>query len=159
MRKFLLLAILAAVTMPARAEEPLDGTRPLDTPLVCLARTLYFEARGQSEAEMAAVAHVVMNRVADPQFPSEICAVISEGGETAPCQFSWWCDGLSDVAHNRAEYRRAVRIAREVLAGHIADPTEGAVMFHNLTVSPAWARSATRSVRIGDQLFHSMDRR
>jgi N-acetylmuramoyl-L-alanine amidase len=137
----------------------LDGTRPLTDPLVCLARTIYFEARGQSDTEMAAVGFVVVNRVRESQFPGDVCAVIREGGETPPCQFSWWCDGRSDVATNRREYDRAVRIARGILEGRVKDPTNGANMFHNLGASPGWAKVAEERARIGDQVFYYLRNR
>lgn len=141
------------------SELPLDGTRPLTDPLVCLARTIYFEARGRSDTEMAAVGYVVVNRARDSQFPDDICAVIREGGETPPCQFSWWCDGRSDVAVDREEYDRAVRVARGVLDGTVADPSHGANMFHNLSVVPGWVASAEPRGRIGNQLFYYIKRR
>ena len=135
-------------------EMELDGTRPLADPLVCLARTIYFEAGGQSETEMAAVGHVVMNRVRSSAFPGDVCAVIRQGGEAGPCQFSWWCDGRSDVATDRAEYDRVVAVARDILQGKLSDPTNGANMFHNLGVTPSWAKAAKLRARIGEQVFY-----
>jgi spore germination cell wall hydrolase CwlJ-like protein len=110
--------------------------------LVCLARTIYFEARGQSTKEMTAVGYVVVNRARDSQFPDDICAVIREGGETPPCQFSWWCDGRSDVAVNRREYNREIKLARGILSGNLTDPRTGANIFLNLQASPGWASVA-----------------
>ncbi|HUS53095.1 MAG TPA: cell wall hydrolase [Thermohalobaculum sp.] len=140
-------------------ELELDGTLPLTDPLVCLARTIYFEASGQSETEMAAVGHVVMNRVRGSAFPDDICAVIRQGGEAGPCQFSWWCDGRSDVAYDRDEYERVVEVARGILDGKVADPTNGANMFHNLGVTPNWAKRAERRGQIGDQIFYFLEGR
>ncbi len=155
-----LLAVALGQASHSLADDPpLDGTGPLDTPLVCLARTIYFEARGQGDDELAAVGHVVLNRVAHKDFPDGVCAVIKEGGPEAPCQFSWWCDGKSDTAFGKQEYRRAVRIARQILAGDSEDPTRGAVMFHNLSVKPSWTKSAQSSVRIGDQVFYALEDR
>jgi len=147
--------VFALILAPALAgAEALDGTRPLEDPLVCLARTIYFEARGQSDREMAAVGHVVMNRVRQSRFPDDVCAVIKDGGDEPPCQFSWWCDGRPDVATNRREYNRAVRVARGILDGTVPDPTNGANMFHNRAASPSWADEAEPKGRIGDQYFY-----
>jgi spore germination cell wall hydrolase CwlJ-like protein len=154
--------LLAALVLAAPAiagAQALDGTRPLDTPLVCLARAIYFEAGGQSDREMTAVGHVVMNRVREAGFPDDVCAVIRDGGEQPPCQFSWWCDGQSDIAADRPEYDRAVRVARAILSGEVPDPTGGANMFHNRTVSPSWARRAERKAKIGDQVFYHLRKR
>ena len=45
-----------------------------------------------------AVAEVVLNRVADRRFPSTVCGVTKQGaGSGRGCQFSYACDGNSDV--------------------------------------------------------------
>jgi len=141
----------------AVGQAPLDGTRPLDTALVCLARTVYHEARGRSLTEMTAVAHVVLNRRAQEAYPETICTVIRQGGEAPPCQFSWWCDGRPDTARDAREYARAVAVARRVLDGLTRDPTNGANMFHHVRVTPGWARAAVLRRRIGNQLFYRLD--
>ncbi len=156
--------ILAALTVggtgAALAQAPkLDGTRPLDDPLVCLARSIYFEARGRSIKEMTAVGFVVVNRARDTEFPDDICAVIKEGGEEPPCQFNWWCDGRSDIATNKLEYNRTVKVARGILDGTAEDPTNGANMFHNRQVKPAWAKVASPRGRIGAHYFYFLDDR
>ena len=102
---------------------------------------------------------MVLNRVRHSGFPDDICAVIQDGGEAPPCQFSWWCDGRSDIATNRSEYRRAVRVARGVLDGSVPDPTDGANMFHNRRASPGWAAVAEPRGRIGDQFFYYLEER
>ncbi|HEV7383782.1 MAG TPA: cell wall hydrolase, partial [Phenylobacterium sp.] len=47
----------------------LDSARELD----CLTQAVYFEARGETARGQAAVAQVVMNRVANRNFPKTIC--------------------------------------------------------------------------------------
>ena len=64
----------------------------------CVALTMYWEARGEGRKGMLAVGSVVLNRVDDDRFPDSACGVVYQGGETPPCQFSWWCDGRSDRA-------------------------------------------------------------
>ncbi len=63
---------------PAEAEavDP-EGDAPLDEALVCLARSVYWEARGQEVADMEGVASVVLNRVAADDFPDTVCGVVS----------------------------------------------------------------------------------
>src|SRR5687768_8008921 len=48
--------------------------------LECLAKTIYFEARGESEQGQRAVAAVVLNRVRSPDFPDSVCEVVHQGG-------------------------------------------------------------------------------
>ncbi len=160
MRRLALLALAAHTAMPAMAQDlPIDGTRPLDTPLVCLARTIYFEARGQSALGMTAVGHVVMNRVKSSAYPDDVCAVVRDGKEEGPCQFSWWCDDKPNVATDKRAYHRAVHLAADILDGKAADPTEGANMFHNSAASPAWAEKAELRARIGDHFFYYLEGR
>lgn len=130
---------------------------PMTTATDCLARTVYFEARGQSDKALDAVAHVVINRVDNPSWPGTVCAVVREGGESPPCQFSWWCDGHADEINEPNEFRRAQRAARLALAGRSADPTDGATMFHSTRIRPYWTRVAQGPVKIDDQIFWKLD--
>ena len=52
----------------ARAVDP-DGEAPLDDPITCLARSIYWEAKGAPAQDMESVANVVMNRLGDGAFP------------------------------------------------------------------------------------------
>ena len=140
----------------AKALDP-DGEQPIDDPLTCLARTIYWEARGDGEEAMRAVAHVVRNRVERKNYPGRYCAVIKQGGEGGPCQFNWWCDGRPDTAYNETIYAKAREIARQVLNGESTDPTGGATMFHNHTVRPDWAQTAQRTAEIGNHTFYRLD--
>lgn len=134
-----------------------DGEAPIDDPLTCLARTIYWESRGEGDEGMRAVAYVVLNRVAAEDRPDRICAVIKEGGEAPPCQFNWWCDGRPDDAGDEEEYARAREAARLALNGELVDPTGGATMFHHRGVSPGWAAKATPTAEIGDHIFYRLD--
>lgn len=119
----------------------------------CLADVVYFEARGGSEKAKRAVAHVVLNRVADPRFPKEICAVVRQ---RKPCQFSWMCDGSNSQAREPDDWQEALRVADEILADPEArDPSRGALYFHARTVRPAWSRSLLKVAELGDNLFYA----
>lgn len=131
----------------------------METDLVCLARTIYFEARGLGQRDMAAVGHVVLNRVEHADWPGTVCGVVRDGGPTPPCQFSWYCDGRSDRPGNLTVYKLTVDVARKVLAGDIADPTGGANMFHNTRVRPRWTQVAKPTARIGPHRFYYLQRR
>src|SRR5690554_3611855 len=50
-----------------------QGSDPLEEPLTCLARTIYWEAKGVPGRDMESVANVVMNRLANEEFPNTIC--------------------------------------------------------------------------------------
>ena len=90
---------------------------------------------------MLAVASVVLNRVAHPQFPDTVCGVVKQGGEQPPCQFSWWCDGKSDVPRDAELWRLAQRLAAKLLTDPPEDPTRGALFFHSADIAVSWRRS------------------
>lgn len=122
----------------------------------CLAKNIYFEARGESTEGQIAVAQVAMNRTKSDMFPNNICDVIYQGpvsnwflvekNKIVPllheCQFSWWCDGKSDVPRDMWAWGRAMTIASAVLKGEVEDNTQGAMWYHATSVNPNWNRLA-----------------
>lgn len=125
------------------------GAAPLDDAITCLARSIYWEAKGKDSADMEAVANVVMNRLGHEGFPDTVCKVVKQGSETKSCQFSWWCDGRSDSVQEEVPYAMAKEIARKALNKELPDRTQGALYFHDRTVKPEWARQYIRTVDIG----------
>ena len=125
--------------------------------LHCLALNNYFEARGESTIGQRAVANVVLNRVNHPGFPDTICAVVKQGGYKRKyrCQFSWWCDGISDRPLNQRSWRQSVTLAREVLENKRKDNTLGALWYHAHYVSPYWRTSMKQGPKIGKHIFYS----
>ncbi|AWM91674.1 cell wall hydrolase [Pseudomonas sp. 31-12] len=121
------------------------GKSPLDDAITCMARSIYWEAKGKNTADMEAVANVVMNRLGHEGFPDTVCAVVKQGSETKSCQFSWWCDGKSDTVQEETQYALAKEIARKALNKQLPDRTGGAMYFHDRTVKPDWARSYTKT--------------
>ena len=113
---------------------------------------MYWEARGEGRRGMLAVGSVVLNRVDDQRFPDNACGVVFEGGETPPCQFSWWCDGKSDRPTHKGLWRDSLALADELLTDRPPDPTRGALFFHNTSIQKPWQRQKT--ARIGNHLFY-----
>lgn len=130
------------------------GSDPLEEPITCLARSIYWEAKGVPGRDMEAVANVVMNRLAHEGFPNSICEVVTEGSEQPPCQFSWWCDGRPDEVVEPDAYEIAREVARQAINLELADHTGGALYFHHRTVSPDWASVYPRTAETGEFLFY-----
>jgi spore germination cell wall hydrolase CwlJ-like protein len=137
----------------AQALDP-TGKEPLDDALTCLARTVYWEARGDSEISMEAIANVVMNRLGHDGFPDTVCGVVKQGHEQGLCQFSWWCDGRSDSAFEEDPYKVSKEIARRALNLQLTDATGGALYFHHRDVNPNWAPQYLKTVEIGKFAFY-----
>ena len=128
----------------------------LDDSLDCMALNIYHEARGEPLEGQLAVAKVVMNRVAHPRFPDDVCAVVKQGGEWpfGRCQFSWWCDCRSDRVRDHGSMAAIRSLSREVLSGARHDPSEGALWYHATSVKPAWRRDFVQGPIIGDHIFY-----
>ena len=144
----------------------------LETAFICLALNTYHEAKNQSTVGQIATAQVVMNRVEDRRFPNTVCEVVKQG-PTRPswedpnkeypikhrCQFSWYCDGKSDVPKNEKAWRKAQDVAFLVYYNKIQlDVTEGATHYHATYVRPAWAKTKKRTTRIEKHIFYRWEK-
>ena len=147
----------AAVRITAIEAEAVDpsGASPLDDPLTCLARTIYWEAKGEDRQGLEAIANVVMNRLGKDGFPDSVCGVVTEGRQRKACQFSWWCDGRPDDVEEPDRYALAKEIAREALNRQLRDRTNGALYFYREgTRKPEWAGEYRRVAEVGEHLFY-----
>ena len=143
-------AVAADLARPGTAAAQADGD-----PHGCLALAVYWEAGGEEREGMAAVASVVLNRRAHPEFPATVCAVVRQGGADPGCQFRFWCDGRSDTPRNAAVWARAREVAAEALADLVPDPTGGALFFHAARLGePPWRIPRERTVRIGRHVYY-----
>ena len=136
----------------------------------CLAKNIYFEARNQSTAGQIAVSHVVLNRVKSNRYPNTICGVVEQGltsrwwkkehGKTVmlknKCQFSWYCDGLSDEPKEPTTWKHALIVAKDAytLWNLGTDISEGSMWYHAQNVRPKWRRDFAYVARIDDHLFY-----
>ena len=144
----------------------------LETAFICLALNTYHEAKNQSTVGQIATAQVVMNRVEDKRFPNTVCEVVKQGptrpswedpNKESPirhrCQFSWYCDGKSDVPKNEKAWRKAQDVAFLVLYDKIKlDVTEGATHYHATYVKPAWAKTKKRTTQIEKHIFYRWEK-
>ena len=137
-----LLAVLLA--LPAEADE-----------LECLAQNLYFEARDQDIEGLYAVAAVTLNRVDDSRWPSTVCEVVKQR-RRGVCQFSWFCDGLSDTPKEVIPFQICYAISHISL--NVRRPTEvdsNVYWYHNEKVTPYWAEAYQLNRKIGAHYFYS----
>jgi spore germination cell wall hydrolase CwlJ-like protein len=142
------------ITKPEAQSVDPTGEEPLDDAITCLARSIYWEANRKDNAEMEAIANVVMNRLGHKGFPNTICGVVKQGQERGACQFSWWCDGRQDDAREDEPYSHAKEIARKALNRQLQDRSDGALYFHNRKVTPNWSAEYIRTVEVGEHVFY-----
>jgi len=117
--------------------------------IICLAQSMYHEARGESDKGMIAVGNVVMNRIRSGRFPTTPCAVIKQKTHRS-CQFSWVCTRIQ--IRELSLYNRALQLASRVYSNNIQDITHGALFFHSYTNRSS--RLYTNAVTIGKHTFY-----
>ena len=128
---------------------------PGKTPLECLTQAVYYEARGESREGQVAVAQVVMNRAALPQYPKSVCGVVFQGASRPGCQFSFACEGGRKAGSvNMAAWARAQEVAQGVLDGRDKGD-QSATHYHTHAVAPLWDRSMAKLAEIGHHMFFS----
>ena len=127
------------------------------TAATCLALTVYHEARSEPYDAQLAVAEVVMNRVAHPDFPDTVCGVMKEHRTPASkpwaCQFSFYCDGKSDQPHDAVAWSVAQEVSTQALSGDVLG--HGAIYYHTHEVSPAWRHNLIKVGGIGGHVFYT----
>lgn len=111
----------------------------------CLARNIYFEARGESLKGQLAVAHVTINRQNSSKYPKTICGVVYQKN-----QFSWTKSPRKIT--DQSLFDEIKELAHSVIIGKTEDPTNGALHFHNKSVQPNWNKRVR--VIIGNQIFY-----
>lgn len=114
----------------------------------CLARNVYFEARGEPLAGQYAVAEVTMNRRGWGPFRRTVCAVVYEPGA-----FSW--TGRRRLPEPAGDaWASALRVADAVYSQRHPPTLHGARFYHAISVSPDWAKDKHLVARIGNHLFY-----
>ena len=115
---------------------------------------IYFEARSESTAGQYAVAHVVMNRVADRRWGNTVKKVV-----TQRLQFSYRNGKSADdiiVGKNKEAWRKAELIAHNVLSGLHKDNTGGADHYLRIEHSTdlSWYKKLIHTKKIGHHDFY-----
>ncbi|NLM25776.1 MAG: hypothetical protein GX208_06620 [Firmicutes bacterium] len=114
-----------------------------DNELDLLARAVHAEAKGEPYEGQVAVAAVILNRVAHPEFPNTIAGVLYE-----PLAFQIVANGTI----NQPADQLAIQAATEAING--VDPTNGALYFFNpAKTSNQWIRSRPVVKTIGKHVF------
>ncbi len=128
----------------------------------CLTTAIYFEARSESELGQLAVATVILNRLKASNSSSSICGVVYKGASRLhACQFSFACDGTSDLVDDARAWKMAVEMTALALSND-KKPKNGrmhavatATHYHADYVDPYWSKSLNRVTKIGRHIFYS----
>lgn len=128
--------------------------------LECLARAIYFEARGEPDRGQEAVALVILNRVKSEYYPDTVCKVVYQNAHMRnACQFSFACDGKPDEINEKDAYAKAESIATQVFGcenGGCESPNlfMRSTHYHADYVTPRWAKKLQRTGQVGRHIFY-----
>ena len=165
MRFVLALIMMSVLSSPSLGSNVVYNTGFTEEEVTWLTKNVYFESRNQGIAGQLAVAMVTINRVFDPRFPNTIEEVVTQAYTYRngfpirhKCQFSWYCDGKSDIprnAKNNPEWESAQHYARQILTHKIHLPVLAeATYYHASYVRPFWAKKFNQVAVIDDHIFY-----
>jgi hypothetical protein len=123
-----------------------------DAEELCLAKAVYFEARGETLDGQLAVAQVVLNRASSGAYPPTLCGVV-----TQPAQFSFVRGGRMPPPDTASAcWRKALAVA-DIAMKHLASTivASNVLWYHASYVAPAWGRQHVRVTQIGTHIFYS----
>lgn len=172
---FLLIAALVLVLYPSQAVDDtataggiLDifdvgdmSASGVSSDVDTLARTMWGEARGETQAGRDAVGCVVRNRLNSLSYV--LYGLTYAAQCTAHEQFSCWNAGdvnraqLQAVTESDAIFAECLSDAQGVIDGTTPDPTGGATNYFDTSMKndpPEWAASMTFTTQIGRLLFY-----
>lgn len=120
-----------------------------------LGRTIYGEARGESEIGKKAVASVIINRFKSGRwFAGDTIAETCQ----KPMQFSCWNENDPNretiLKAKNEQLEECLNIAKMAIDGVLGDIVCGSCHYHTKQVSPAWAKDKVPIVSIGNHLFY-----
>ncbi len=129
---------------------------------LCLAQAIYHEARGESREGQLAVANVIINRAMSKKYPTTICGVVFQNADKGryKCQFTFACDGRSDMGRERNAWNRSINMAEDAFYEFQRGERPGVVpnsvlFYHTTAVAPNWSRTFHRVAAIGSHVFYA----
>lgn len=130
----------------------------MDYHLQIAARTIWCEARGETEEGQRAVAHVLVNRLRSKRWGSNLAALC-----LAPFQFSCWNTrdpnriAAASLPDNNPALLKMAAMIEVALDDGDHDPTDGSTHYYNPKVvpdPPAWTKPpAIQTAVIGNHVF------
>lgn len=143
-----------SIATPAIAAEPaiIEPGGRTKREIRCLARAIYFEARGEPLSGQIAVAEVIIARSEDRRWHTNLCDIIR-----MPYQFSFVRNGVIPRIKDAAAAQSMMDLARDVVSGEAISPARGSLYFHATSVSPSWRHALKKSAKIQNHIFY-MDR-
>ena len=122
-----------------------------DRQVICLAKNIWFESRGEPSDGQLAVGLVTLNRAEHTSWPKTVCEVVYQPG-----QFSWTAEpGLRNKKPTGEQWEQIVLLSATLMHRRdlFDDITDGATYFHATYVKPGWSK-LQHTIRLGQHVFY-----
>jgi len=121
--------------------------------VTCLSLAIYYEARGEPIQGQLAVGQVVLNRVADQDYPDTVCGVVTQSKQFSFLDKTTPNDAVQNVTDHNA-WTTCQYMAKALIQGHEYELS--ATHYHSKTVRPYWVNSPKVNyiVTIGNHVFY-----
>ena len=121
----------------------------LDAITLCLAMTVFKEARSEPKKAQYAVLEVVHNRSKDSDFPNDYCSVIKQ-----PNAFSWFKNhkSMTPPKFELESWKESIAVARDFQSKK-TNYTKGAKYFNHISLGVRY-KTSVKSVKIGKHVFY-----
>lgn len=134
--------------------KPLEFTKPgLERQILCMAKNIYHEARGESLKGQKAVFHVTFNRTKSKHYPKSICEVVYQYK-----QFSWTLDAKkrTSIPSNDPKFKEIMNNVVLWIEQDIPSPVGKSTHYHANYVKPYWKSDMKHHKTIDNHIFYNM---
>lgn len=129
---------------------------------ICLYKTVYGEARNQSNEGQMALASNILNRVEDKRFPNTICGVVNHQRVKGHYQFDAWNPKGANLAKMNKAYdgseidRHAMKVMLNCLRAMRGNRNlpKDSFNFHPTGIEMGWTKNLKKYAEIGDHVFY-----
>lgn len=123
----------------------------------CLAKSIYYEARGEPELGKKAVAKIILNRKKHDKFPKSICKVVNEVSYVKGkkrCQFDFVCSGQK-INNKGNSWDKAQKLSNLILTHQTSLPNFGpnVLFFKHVDVKRSFGKGYVYVSTIGKHKF------
>lgn len=120
-----------------------------DKEIDCLAKNIYYEARGEPETGQFLVGFVTLNRVRSNSWSNSFCSVIAERN-----QFEWYSTQSLNRKLNNEAFNKAKEIATVVYNSNGTDLSQYGYFFKRTDRESKFFNSLTKISKVGNHSFY-----
>jgi spore germination cell wall hydrolase CwlJ-like protein len=116
----------------------------------CMAKALYWEAKGETKKGMTMVGLVILNRTKSPKYANTVCGVIKERNA-----FQWYKHSKKNKPKEHSRYLLAQAVAKDLLSGKHNGKMASSVLWFKVCDHPSeFFTKLKMAQKIGQHCFY-----